>query len=496
MHPSSPRPTSVPSATTAPVPGAAPRAVAAGEVSRGPRSSRPAPDTGPLGPLRRSCSFPSPQAPAPSPGPPPDAAAAADAFRARRPSAEATPMGCSSVLAEAAPGAADGRAYRRSVPLPAHALPVLHSAQDMVRALLEPTQARDAAVVRQLRRNAQVLLDKGIDTPEKLQRFLSDAWRHDALLGFAGLGFSNGAGYMAGITAANEKLLSLMPADLLRDPARLGLLAGLGIGALDMLVKAVGNAVIAPRFYNGVSGLERLPGVLRPHMHAERIRNVGLSVGFSVAKNLPRVAEPLVQAAIEGRGDHSVNRVWADRIDASLLDGFGGMLAAGARGVHTLSQAVPYDARMLLRSDLGDVIDRMRRPWRKSLRGIGPAALEGAASLVTSPVPVAVVATVGCFVAELFAAGATIDRAGTPAGMPADRADAGMLSAKRASSVLLMALMSGTIELGVPCVAGGGAYVARTVREGLRRTSCDLMAWARHRFGAQPLPDIEAGRRS
>ncbi len=499
MHPSSLRPTSASSATTATVPAAAPRAADAGQAPTEPRRSRPAPDGAPLRPLRRSRSFPSPPAlalaPARSADPQPPDAAAGDSIRARRPVAEVAVTGRSRVHPEGAPGSADGGAFRRSVPLPAQALPVLRSARDRVRALLEPAQACDAAVVRRLRRNAQVLLGKGIDTPEKLQRFLADAWRHDALLGFAGLGFSNGAGYMAGITAANEKLLSLLPADLLRHPARLGFLAGLGVGALDVLVKVVGNAVIAPRLYNGPSGLERLPGVLRPDVHAERIRNVGLSVGFSVAKNLPRVAEPVVQAAIEGRGDHSVNRAWADRIDASLLDGFGGMLAAGARSVHSLSQSVPYDARMLLRSDLGEVIERMRRPWRESLQEIGPAALEGAKSLVTSPVPVAVVATVGCFIAELFAAGEAIDRAGTPAGMPADRADAGMLSAKRASSVLLMGLMSGTIELGVPYVAEGGAYVARAVRAGLRRTSSDLMAWAQHRFGAEPLPDIEAGRR-
>ncbi|MBF9264224.1 hypothetical protein, partial [Paracidovorax cattleyae] len=380
-----------------------------------------------------------------------------------------------------------------AVALPAQALPVLRAAEGLVHAQLEPARASDAQVVQRLRRNTRVLLDKGIDTPEKLQRFLSTAWRHDAVLGFAGLGFSNGAGYMAGITAANEKLVSLLPTDLLRSPPRLGFVVGLGVGALDVLVSAVGNAVIAPRIYNGPSGLERLPAVLRPDPHAEQIRNAGLSAGFSVAKNLPRVVAPFVQAAAEGRGDHSVDRLWADRIDASLLDGFGGMLAAGARGVQRLSQAVPYDTRMLLREDLGEVIDQTRRPWKESLQGVGSAALEGVKSLAASPVPVAVVATVGCFISELFAANASIDRAGSPPGLPADRADAGMLSGKRASSVLIMGLMSGTIELGAPYAARGGAYVARAIHQGLQQSSSGLVAWAQARFGAAE-PDLEAGR--
>ncbi|AVS98857.1 hypothetical protein C7Y68_09900 [Paracidovorax avenae] len=431
---------------------------AAGATPETLRTSLPSPDAGSLRGLRRANSMPSPQA--------------ADALL--RASLPTRPAG-------------------DAVALPAHALPLLHAAQGLVHALIAPAQARDAEVVQRLQRNTQVLLDKGIDTPEKLQRFLSTAWRHDAVLGFAGLGFSNGAGYMAGITAANEKLVSLLPPELLQNTPRLGFVVGLGVGALDVLVSAVGNAVVAPRLYNGPSGLDRLPAALRPDPHAEQIRNAGLAAGFNVAKNLPRVVEPFVQAAIEGRGDHSVNRVWADRIDASLLDGFGGMLAAGARGVHKLSQAVPYDARMLLRSDLGEVIDQTRRPWKESLQGVGSAALEGAKSLVTSPVPVAVVATVGCFITELFAANASIDRAGSPAGLPADRADAGMLSGKRASSVLIMGLMSGTIELGAPYAARGGAYVARTIHQGLQQTSSNLMAWAQARFGAAE-PDLEAGR--
>ncbi|GKT26155.1 hypothetical protein AVHM3334_20215 [Acidovorax sp. SUPP3334] len=345
---------------------------------------------------------------------------------------------------------------------------------------LSAAQAPDVAA--RLARNTAVLLQKGIDTPEKLQTFLSQAWRHDAILSFAGMGLADGGGYFAGMTAANEKLVAMLPLALLKNPSLLGLALGVGVGAVDVFASVVGGAIVKPKIYNDYGGNLQLPPSLRAEPAAELLKNAGISAGVNVAKNLPRIAEPFIQAAVEGRGDHSVDRLWADRIDASFIDGGLGMVAAGAKNVMKLSQTVPYDARMLLREDLPEVIDKTRASWGDSFKAIGPAALQGAKSLVTSPVPVAVVATVGLFVSELFAANANIDLTGSPASLAPDRADAHMLAQKRASSVMLFGVMSGLIEIGVPYVAQGGAYTAQKIRQAWQQAP-NVMTWAQSRLG-------------
>lgn len=368
------------------------------------------------------------------------------------------------------------------------------AAEDTIASLLGPGAAQAPDVVARLERNTEVLFTKGIDTPKKLHDFLSQAWRHDATLSFIGMGFADGAGYMAAMTAANEKLVAMLPLALLKNPSLLGLAVGVGVGAVDVFTSVVGGAIIKPGIYNDYGGNARLPASLRPDPHAEIVKNAGVSAGLNVAKNLPRTVEPYIQAAIEGRGDHSVNRAWADRIDATFIDGFGGMLAAGAKNVMKLSQTVPYDARMLLRDDLPEVIDKTQASWGDRIKAMGPSALQGAKSLVTSPVPVAVVATVGLFASELFAANASIDLAGSPAELPPDRADAGMLAGKRASSVMLFGLMSGLIEIGAPYVAQGGAYAARKIKDGWQQAP-NVMAWAQERLGptARRPSDVEMG---
>lgn len=371
----------------------------------------------------------------------------------------------------------------------------LHNAATAaIASLLGAGAAQAPDVLARLEHNTEVLFNKGIDTPKKLHDFLSQAWRHDATLSFIGMGFADGGGYMAGMTAANEKLVAMLPLALLKNPSLLGLAVGVGVGAVDVFASVVGGAIVKPGIYNDYGGNTRLPASLQPDPHAEILKNAGISAGLNVAKNLPRTVEPYIQAAIEGRGDHSVNRVWADRIDATFIDGFGGMLAAGAKNVMKLSQTVPYDARMLLRGDLPEVIDKTRKSWGDTIKAVGPSALQGAKALVTSPVPAAVVVTVGLFASELFAANSSIDIAGSPASLPPDRADAGMLASKRASSVMLFGLMSGLIEIGAPYVAQGGGYAAQKIRAGWQQVP-NVMAWAQDRLGpaARRQSDVEMG---
>jgi len=375
------------------------------------------------------------------------------------------------------------------------------SMEDALHGKIESLMGLSAAeapdVVARLARNTTVLLRKGIDTPEKLQTFLSQAWRHDAILSFAGMGLADGGGYFAGMTAANEKLVAMLPLTLLKNPSLLGLAVGVGVGAVDVFASVVGGAIVKPKIYNDYGGNLQLPASLRPEPTAELLKNAGISAGVNVAKNLPRIPEPFIQAAVEGRGDNSVNRLWADRIDASFIDGGLGMVAAGAKSVMKLSQTVPYDARMLLREDLPEVIDKTRASWGDAFKAMGPAALQGAKSLVTSPVPVAVVATVGLFVSELFAANANIDITGSPASLAPDRADAHMLAQKRASSVMLFGVMSGLIEIGVPYVAQGGAYTAQKIRQAWQHAP-NVMDWAQNTLGPvarRPQEhDLEMGR--
>lgn len=305
-----------------------------------------------------------------------------------------------------------------------------------------------------LRANAATLVNAGVRTPEQLQQFTDECHRHDVRCAAMGMGFATNVGYFAGMTAANEKLVSLLPDSILKNPALLGTIVGLGVGGLDVLCNVVGGKIATDQMVNGSDGNAKLPASVPDHSQTVRgfLKSVSRPTLLNIAKNSTRLAAPHVAAAVNGGG--LAERVWADRIDLSVLDGGLGFASNAANAVMGLNDGQPYAARLLLREDLGNVI-------AKKTAGTGAAAWqglksagEGALSLITSPTPLAVAATVGAFVGTLFAANSSIDQFGTAAAeakrgkpIPPELADPTMLVAKRASSTAFFGVMTGTLQV-------------------------------------------------
>jgi hypothetical protein len=314
--------------------------------------------------------------------------------------------------------------------------------------------------------NAAVLREKGFDTPEKVQKLLKQAWRHDAGIAVVGLGLTGNAGYAIGMELASEKLVAKLPLDILRNPSTLGMLVGLGVGGLDVAISMMGKATMKPLLYNGAEGNSHLPASVKvPTGNDAIMDSMKLATSANFLKNSPRIAAPAIQSFFENRLDGvtngSITRLTADRVDVAIDAGLG-FAASSYVQFKNLTGATGYDARMLLRDDLGDVIDKMNRSYKDSAvdmaKGVGNA-------LKSPAVPLAVTATIGFFISELFAANSMIDSAGHSAAgshghLPPDRADWSVMTGKRASSVALMALMTATIEIGAPIVGAAGQAAA------------------------------------
>lgn len=367
--------------------------------------------------------------------------------------------------------------------------------------------------------NAGVLRAKGYDTPEKVQGLLKAAWRHDAGIAVVGLGLTGNAGYAIGMGLASEKLVAKLPLDILQNPATVGMLVGLGVGGLDVAISVLGKAAMKPLLYNGAEGNAHLPPSVKVPSSAEAIMDsMKLATSANFLKNAPRMAAPALQSLIEhqldGVQNSSINRLTADRVDTAL-DGGLGFAASAYVQFRNLTGATGYDARMLLRDDLGAVIDKMQRSYTDSAidaaKGVGSALLQPA-------VPLAVVATIGVFISELFAANSAFDSVGhRPGGshghLPDDRADWGVMTGKRASSVALMALMTATIEIGAPIVGAaaqaateatvnaagkakdkitGAASSAASFISGAAGHAPNIGAWVAQRLGLQAQASAEA----
>lgn len=306
--------------------------------------------------------------------------------------------------------------------------------------------------------NATVLAGAGITTPAALNRFMSECWRHDSGLAAGALGLTGNAGYFTGMTLANEKFVAMLPKSILGNAPLLGALVGLGVGALDVLISVAGAAVLKPKLYNGEGG-NLPPSVPRPSDLHTWMKAVGEATGLNLLKNSTRPMAPPLQALYEKSQGHlpagSIDRLWSDRIDVSLLDGGLGFASAAIKEVLKLGHGAPYDLRLLLRDDLQGVVDKKNGTVQDS----AGAMARRAAGALAAPVPVAVVGVIGAFISALFAANTTIDQYGHSQvdPVPADRADPGIMAIKRTSSVVMMGAMTAAIELGAPLVAKGAA---------------------------------------
>lgn len=303
-----------------------------------------------------------------------------------------------------------------------------------------------------LRTNADALALAGIRTPAQLQRFTKECQHHDLRCAAFGLGFTNNVGYAVGMTAANETLVSLLPASTLGHPPLTGLIFRLGVGSLDVLCNVVGGKIANDQMFNGSDGNRKLPPSVPDHSQTVLglLKSLSRAALLNVAKNATRLAEP---HALASRNDGLAGLVWANRIDATFLDGGLGFVSNAADAMMALNDGQPYAARLLLREDLDAVIDKKNasagQAARRGLRSAG----DGALNLVTSPTPLIVTATIGAFVSSLFAANNAIDLSLTAAAearrgsaIPKGLADPSMLVAKRASSTAFFGAMTATLH--------------------------------------------------
>jgi len=318
-----------------------------------------------------------------------------------------------------------------------------------------------------LNENAATLVQAGIDSPERLQAWTQSCQGHDRKLAMMGLGFARNVGYLVGMTAANEWVIPQLPAQVLSNPSALGSLVGLGVAGIDVFLTEFGTGALEPLFYRGST--KSLPPsiVASTNPFKTIIQDVGWAAGLSVLKNSLRIPAPWVQSAIEGHPDHSINRTWADRIDTSLLDGGLGFVSAGANEYRKVRShgGIDYAQRLLLQEpqDLQRAIERSqgRRPM-----GIIEMSKNAVHSFSSPAAPLAVVTSVALFLSILIARNSSIDVTGhAGSGLPPNMADPNVFTEKRVSSVEMMGLMSGFIELSAPAAAVAGEWAWESLKD-------------------------------
>ncbi len=367
----------------------------------------------------------------------------------------AGPLGATPVLIGQPVSAAARRAQGRGTPRAA-AHPELEGRITAgLRKLLSAEQLAAPDVKARIRDNAAALASRGIQTEAQLGQFMSQCWRHDAAMAIVGLGLSDNLGYFAGITSANESLVAKLPAHILKNPALVGLLVGLGVGVLDVVISVGGGAMAKQRLYNGQDGNAKLPPSV-PDASATVpgfLTGVTRKTFLNVAKNSTRLFVPGLMTKAEQDG--LVKRKPADRVDLTGLDGGLGFVSVATDAyMKLLHDGQNYDTRLLLRQDLPDVIDKSRQSMATAAADAGSAFAGGVKELVSSPVPAAVVATIGTFVSVLFAANASVDQVGTALAnaardtpIPDTMVDPATLTTKRAVSTMLFGTMTATLAV-------------------------------------------------
>ena len=335
-----------------------------------------------------------------------------------------------------------------------------------------------------LNENAATLVQAGIDSPERLQTWVWACQGHDRRLAVIGLGFAKNVGYAVGMTAANEWAVPRLPERILSNPSALGGLVGLGVGGLDVLLNVLGTGALEPHFYRG--GLASLPPSITASGNPYKtiLQDLGWAAGLNVLKNSLRIAEPWMQSAIEGHPDHHINRKWADRIDLSLLDGGLGFISGGANEFRKLRShgGIDYAQRLLLQ-DPTDLRRAVERSQGRSSVGLTEIVKNAARPFASPVVPLAIVASVALFLSILFARNDSIDVNGhAVTDLPPDTADPTVFTAKRASSVELMGLMTGFIELAAPAAAIAGEWAWESMKNAAGRLP-DIGAWMGRMMG-------------
>lgn len=287
------------------------------------------------------------------------------------------------------------------------------------------------------------------------RRYLKGARKSDVAIATLVTGIMKGIGYLIGMTDSNERAVEKMFKDHLDNAHTLGTFVGHYVAVYDIPLGLLGMGVAAGLHHVGTDS--DLPESLQKKInaaqdHIDDVRDAGAA---NLAKNSPRLVEPVIQSLIEnGRKLGPISRKAADRADLSGIDGGGGVLASMRVEYGKLNRR--YDQRLILNKP-----DNVRHSVRR-IEGKETASAKRVASSLLATVKAApltylmLMLMVGPFIGRLFGANASIERDmghGNNNGLPPDKVALGLVTSKRAGSTFDMFTMVTFLNYWAPVMA-------------------------------------------
>ncbi|WAC71540.1 hypothetical protein OU995_18385 [Roseateles sp. SL47] len=272
---------------------------------------------------------------------------------------------------------------------------------------LDPTEHREDAVAT-LRRASVALVDHGLDTLEKVDRFLSQARRHDDKLAWvtgalAQLGYPVGmAGFLYALAPQIAPSL-LTQANGFGGALAFGAIAGAMIGYFDCLASSGAGMLRNALSYADPA---QLTGPVAPRLTMSQARDIalraGISCGATFTKNalLRAVVPSVVYATAFPSG---ISRTVRDNVDFAG-DAGGGLVSGGVMNLlirKALDNPQSSDFKLLSQANLPAIIQQVQggaplgldaRSMMAYAQGVGMGALAPSTLAVTGGVMTPLVA--------------------------------------------------------------------------------------------------------
>ncbi len=278
---------------------------------------------------------------------------------------------------------------------------------------------RPADIEGRLMQSATRLYEAGFDSPDKAQNHIRTCWHHDAALAMTGGSISSNIGYVVGMNAGSAGFADKLPKEVLSNGPLLGLVLGLAVGAIDVMCNMVGGGAVDARTYNPRCKQENFPPSYPAIDTSQRfIDDLLRSTAANVIKNSTRMVAPGIQYAVE-RGlntpasEHQfINTATHDQFDLQL-DGVGGFVSNAYAQYKKLDPGPLYVERLLLRSDLDQVLAKSKESVSSASWDAVKGGLQGLKDTFTSVTPSVLAGTIGAFIGMLFAGYRGIEQNGS-----------------------------------------------------------------------------------
>lgn len=261
----------------------------------------------------------------------------------------------------------------------------------------------------QLQKNARTFYSVGLRSPEQVKQWVDHAWHHDIGMA-AAAGAGKNVGYEAVMTAGSESFFAQLPSNVLNNPAAMRAVVSLTLASADVITGEILGSAAQARVYNGRCGKDKLPDSVQLPAHQD-VRDALQSAMFNMGKNGLRALVAPTMYALEQSPDGTVDAAISNRIDEQM-DGVGGIVAGMGKEVARIGPSADYQARLMARTDLIDVLRKSRQSWGEASRDVVSTAAKSAVDLVKSPTTAAVIAYFAGSVGALLTANAAIQDAG------------------------------------------------------------------------------------